>query len=381
MKHYIKSIVFTFFLSICLILFLNFNCSAAETLSSGTSSPAADLSSAELIPPQDSGLIICRPSAKGGTVTSQGGFFFYSNNPEYIYDCALADHGYWLNRAEVSGNGQVYIWHSNGLDRTIKSVLSISNPNSSSILIESNQYGLTNGLHCSDADAWNSYLTANQTGISLEVKPGQTVQLFKQSVEPNNNFGVVAAINITDLNGKPAKAVLKDIAYRFESMGTFKYAGSDGSSRNRGAGSCYQNTITFNPVALTGNNYFAYSLGSVNDSLDGKDLLKIKDGSNNTESLIAGNYGQIMTINIPIKNNYRADQNFGIFIGSIGGYSYPFVQLKETSFVSSPVKPFTSRNMIQSGKIDFGSAKTVSFNLVIPALSSTPLIIGVHPIN
>lgn len=386
MKHYRKSIILTALLFLCSILFLPPNCSAAtdtivSTENTNAGSPAADVASATLIPPRNSGLIIRQASARGGTVTSQGGFLFYSNNPEYIYDCALADNGCWLNRAEVSGNGQVYVWHNNASNKTIKSVLCVSNPNNSSIIIESNQYGLTNGLHSADTDAWDSYLTSSQPGISIEVEPGQTVQLFKQSVAKYNNFGIVAAVNITDLNGNPVKAVLKDLAYCYQSNSVSKFAPADASDRTRGIGKSYQNTITFNPVALTGNNYFAYSIGAAQDSLNGKDLLEIKDCSKNKETILSGNYGQVMTINIPITNHYRRDQNFGIFIGSIGGYSYPFVKLNETSCVNTPVKPFSARDMIQSGKIDLGSTKTVSFTLVIPALSSTPLIIGVHPIN
>jgi hypothetical protein len=88
----------------------------------------------------------------------------------------------------------------------------------------------------------------------------------------------------------------------------------------------------------------------------------------------------MMKIIIPIKNLYKNNQNFGIFIGSTGGNSYPFVRLQENSFVSSPVKPFHVYDMIQTGKMALGSMETASFTLVIPALSSTPLVIGVHPI-
>lgn len=370
MKHNIKSIILTFFLS---IVFLTSNCSAA---------PAADSSAATLIAHRDSGLTIYEPTEKGGTVSSQGGFLFYSNNPEYVYSFALADKGCWLNRAEVSGSGQVYVWHNNAVGKTIQSVLCVSNPNKSTIVIKSNQCGLTNGYLSADTAAWNSYLTSGQPGISIEVEPGQSVELFRQLVATGNNYGIIADLSITDAKGEPAKALLKDLAYDEKSNWVFKYAAPDGSSRNRGVGESFQNIITFNPVKISDKNYCAYSIGASNDSLKGQDLLKIKDSGSNNDGLLAGSYGQLITINLPIRNNYRRDQNFGIFIGSIGGNCYPFVKLKEkTSFVSLPVKPFVAYDMIQTGEIGFHATKTVSFSLVIPALSSTPLIIGVHPIN
>jgi hypothetical protein len=385
MKLHIRPIgwIYLFLCTVLLLASGNGVAAAARNLPSADDigqSPATEYLPA-LLPPHDTGLIVTNPTARGGTVTKEGGFLFYSNNPEYVYYSDLADRGCWLNRAEVKGSGQVYTWHNNATGTEIKSYLSITNPHRTSIFIESSHYGLTNALHATDAKAWKNYFDSNQTAIKVEVKPGETVQLFKQSIDRYNNFGIVAALNITDINGNPATALLKDIAHNYPGNHTYKYARSDGTSRNRGVGSSYQTTITFKPVALTGNNYFTFSLGSANDSLNGEDLLEIKDGSNNNEGLLAGNYGQIMTINIAIKNAYKADQNFGIFIGSIGGYSYPFVRLEETSLVSFPVKPFRTYDMIQSGKIDLGSIKTVSFDLVIPALSSTPLIIGVHPID
>lgn len=369
MKLYIRLIFFASLLSIGSIIFLFYNCEAA-------------MASPTLIPPHDSGITMNTINIhKSGSVISQGGFLFYSDNPEYVHESDLADNGCWLNKAQVSGNGQVYIWHCNATDRAIHSELNITNPsNKKSILIETNQYALTNGYNSTDVAAWNSYLGSGKYKISILLRPGNSIQLFMQSVAQNNNFGIVAALKITDTNGNPGKAILEDRAY-YEILGDVKYTGYDGTGRVRGVGSSYQNAITFDPVIMTKNNYFTYSIGAADDSLDGKDLVNIYDYATNNTSMLAGNYGEIMTINIPIKNNYKYNQNFGIYIGSIGGYSFPFVKLTENSFVSSPVKPFSAYDMIQTGKMAFGSSETVSFTVVIPALSSTPLIIGVHPIE
>ncbi|MGI5921633.1 MAG: hypothetical protein ACOX6I_07840 [Syntrophomonadaceae bacterium] len=388
MKLHIKSIVLAGILSACSILFfaaigsanMIANNSIARDSLIGAGHMVA-MASPTLIPPKDSGLTIHSPSLhKNGSVVFTGGFLFYSNNPETVYNDHLADNGCWLNQGLVSGRGQIYVWHQNGTNKTINADLLVTNPNSTSIMVKSNQYGLTNGMDVSDVRAWDTYLTSRQAGISIMVEPGQTVPLFNQAVAPSYNYGIVAAVNITDINGNPAQAFLEDIAYH-QKISKVKFAGYDGTKRCRGIGSSYQSIITFDPVKITDRNFYAYSIGAREDSLDGKDLVKIKDGSNNKESLLEGNYGQVMTINLPIKNSYRSNQNFAVFIGSIGGYSFPLVELNKTSCIYVPVKPFSAYDMIQTGKINRGSTVTVSFTLVIPALSSTPLIIGVHPIN
>lgn len=370
MKKLIRSSILASFLSICLILFLS---------SMAVSSPTL------IKQPQDSGLTIHTPiSNKCGSVISQGGFLYYSNNPEQVTDGALADNGCWLNRAEVSGNGEVYVWHTNATGRTLNSELYVFNPSKySDIIITTYHYALTNGLGTTDVTAWDSYLKSNQNSTQILVKPGQYVELFKQMVAPNNNFGVVAAINISDATfGNAAKAVFEDLVYD-KNISATKYAElDDGITGGRGVGSSFQNILNFDPIKMTANNYSAYFIAAQNDSFNGQDLVKITDfGNYKIASQLEGNYGQMMKIIIPIKNLYKDNQNFGIFIGSTGGNSYPFVRLQENSFVSSPVKPFHVYDMIQTGKMALGSMETVSFTLVIPALSSTPLVIGVRPIT
>ncbi|MDD3365051.1 MAG: hypothetical protein PHZ03_08740 [Syntrophomonas sp.] len=243
---------------------------------------------------------------------------------------------------------------------------------------------MTNGIGVPDVTAWDSYLGSNQPSISKVIKPGQSVALFKQTVAPNSNFGIIASVQVSFLQtGIAAPAIFVDQAYSNYIAAT-KYAELDnGITGCRGVGSYYQNTLSFDPITMTTNNYSAYYIAAKNDSFDGKDLLKLTDYGTNTvnESLLEGNYGQIMKIVIPIKNRYKDNQNFAIFIGSTGGNAFPFVRLQENSFVSFPVKPWSAYDMIQTGEMPLGSSETVSFTLVIPALSSTPYVIGVHPIK
>lgn len=59
------------------------------------------------------------------------------------------------------------------------------------------------------------------------------------------------------------------------------------------------NLLVYN-LSQSGSKYTdTEAIGAGNDSLNGKDLVKIKENGNNTESLLAGNYGEVMPINIP----------------------------------------------------------------------------------
>ncbi len=393
MKYYLKSIILAVSLSICSIALISGYAVA------GSDHNLAGLSPTLMDPPVNSGITIKTPAAiskktglpfklsslnKGGSVTPQSGFLFYSNNPESVYDRALADNGCWLNLAPVSGHGQVYVWHRNATSQTITAELCIINPsNSTDIIISTSNYALTNGIGVSDVTSWDAYLGSNQPSIAMVIKPGQSVALFKQKVAPNSNFGIIAAVQVSYTTGVAAPAIFVDQAYSNYIAAT-KYAELDnGITGCRGVGSYYQNTLSFDPITMTSKNYSAYYIAAKNDSFDGKDLLKLIDygSTHDKESLLEGNYGQMMKIVLPIKNRYKNNQNFAIFIGSTGGYAFPFVRLQENSFVSFPVKPWMAYDMIETGEMPLGSTETVSFTLVIPALSSTPLVIGVHPIE
>lgn len=403
MKRRITSIIMALSLSIGLISWFSFTCLANVRLnddgtvtiesldnsngcgdtSTGTVYPLASSAPTLIKRPLDSGITINTSlSDQHGSFSSQGGFLFYSNNPESVKESDLADNGYWLNRANPVGRGQIYVWHNNATGKTIESELYVLNPSKSTdIIVKTNQYGLTNGVGVNDVAAWDSFLESNQPNISVLVKPGQSVELFKQTVAPNHNFGIVAAVNITDIKGHPAEAVFQDLAIYKENLAT-GYAPLDGTTNgSRGEGSSYQNNLAFDPVTIDDHHYFTYKISASNDSLHGTDLVKITDYGNSKETLLEGSYGVLMTVSLPIINSYKDMQNFGIFIGSSGGYSFPFVRLRENSFISSPVEPFRGYDMIQTGKMAEGSIQLVSFTLVIPSLSSTPLVIGVHPIT
>lgn len=388
MKINMRSIVVASILTFYIIINFPFvSLALADSISASAESPVLKSSSDWdlLTPPLFFDKKIFSVSAKlGGSVTSSEGFLFYSNNPEYVKADALADNGCWLNMAEVCGTGQVYIWHNNAVSQTIKTSIVITNPNSSmNIIVQSNQYALTNGIGLSDITAWDTYLTGNQPAISVTLRPGQSVELFRQDVDLNHNYGIMAALSVTDVIGRPAYGVVEDIAYIYNKYSAQEYAAEDGSvSGVRGLGRSYQKKLEFESLVVSDNNYSAFSIGAKDDSFRGSDLVTLLNPNGQTKNVLEGSYGEIMTIVIPVTNRYKDNQNFGIFIGSTGGNSYPFVRLNnQNSFISVPVKPFTAYDMVQTGEIKLGSKKTITFTLVIPALSSTPLLIGVHPIQ
>jgi len=352
-----------------------------------SSAPAKSTSSL-LKPPAEAGLTInwADIKANGSVTFNEAGFFFYSNNPEAINQETLADKGYWLNRAEVSGKGQVYTWHTNKADKEVTSSLFITNTNrSKDIRVTIKRYGLTNGKSKNDISAWDAYFNGQPEIIRKTIKPGQFIELFKQTVSPYSNFGIIAEVDITDKSGQPAQALMDERVYYKENLKNrvHQYAPLDRSrNRCRGIGESYQSRISFDTVTFKGDApYVAYSIGARNDSLAGADLITITDLNTGKELPLEGNYGEIMTITLPVRNEYRNFQNYGIFIGSIGGYSFPFVNMGGTSYVNRFVPPFKAYDMIQTGHMPLGTTQTITFDLVIPSWSSTPLVIGVHPLS
>jgi hypothetical protein len=113
-----------------------------------------------------------------------GDFFYFSDNPESVSSSALADNGKYLNWAEVTGNGQVYIWHHNTSGSQINTLLSIYNPNSYAVKVSATNYGTTKySSVTSDAAAWSSFMSGNST--STVIAANSWGSLFAQSI-PNN---------------------------------------------------------------------------------------------------------------------------------------------------------------------------------------------------
>jgi hypothetical protein len=303
-------------------------------------------------------------------------FLFYSNNPEAFDINALADRGCWLNKTTVTGSGQVYIWHRNNSGAAINSCLMIYNPNDFAIKITSKNYGTTNAKSSSDSSAWLSYFKTS-TSITKTVEPHTNGSMFFQFIPCGNSFGVVASMNITNPSGTSASAVLYDLAYINNYSAADTFALTVGGEK-RGLGDSYKTTYNFPAISPTDKAGFAYQISSFDDSFNGGDLTAIVDKAGDLPERLTGSYGQLLTINLPIHNSGTVDKNYYIFIGSNGGTSFPLIKLNETYARYDWIKSGNFVDIINTGIIPADTTRIVEFTLVIPALSSTPYVIGAH---
>lgn len=327
-----------------------------------------------------------RLTASASNVTlNKSEFLFYSNNPETLDSADLADNGKYLNMASVSGNGQVYIWHANKTGQTIKHCVLVYNPNSYAVRINVTNYGLTNTSNtgASDAVAWEKYYNGQST--SLTVAAGGYGNLFLSSVPNNYNFGVVARLNIVKSGTSTAAGVtLYDLAYVSNSSGATGFATAESyaaTKRTRGKGAGYYTVITFPTVSPTNADGVGYTIAASNDSFSGADCSVITDGSGQASGVLEGAYGQQYNITIPIKNTTGSACKFRIYIGSRGGYAFPFVNFaggiaKYTSAISS----MQYVDVIETDTIASGSTASINFSTVVTAMAATPYFIGVRTV-
>jgi hypothetical protein len=323
--------------------------------------------------------------SKGSSTTSRNTaeFLFFSDCPETLTTAHLADQGKWLNKATVSGTGQIYHWHLNSTGSSIYTCLGIYNQNNFTIKVNVPNYGTTLGTAGSvpsDSAAWQSYFQGQSTSVT--VAAGAYGNLFLKSVPNNCVYGVVAKASITNNStGASASAVFYDLAYTSNSGNATAFAAAQSGGFQRGHGDGFYQTINFAAIAYgSETNKKGYKIGSTGDVFSGSDLSNITDDSGSTSGPLNGAYGQIFVVNLPITNNTSASRAFRVFIGSNGGQSFPFVYMNGDLAVYGSTDPYYGRDVIQTGLIGANSTATVSFSTVVPASSSTPYVIGVYPI-
>ncbi|TXK74470.1 hypothetical protein [Paenibacillus sp. N3.4] len=327
------------------------------------------------------------PSAPRGTSSTSlaGGFFFYSNNPETVKNVAIADAGCYLNRAPVKGTGQVYTWHSNGSGSTLTNCILVYNPNAFPIKVSSSNYGLTKYSGAQpDSDAWLSFWnTSMYTPLSVTVQPGGYGNIFLQSGIPNGGvFGIVARVSVTDSNGIDANATLWDLAYISNSSNAQSAAAVDGTNRVRGiTQGGYWNTTNFNALSPSDQKGKYYTLAAAGDTFNGVDVPWVGDQSGAASGGVLGNYGQQMNITLPIYNDSGSSRTYRIFIGSTGGKLFPCFYYQGVGYRYSPsgqwgdVAGWSSLDILEV-TVGAWATQSESFQVVVPAVSSTPLAIG-----
>ncbi|MGK9250229.1 hypothetical protein [Paenibacillus humicus] len=324
-----------------------------------------------------------KASKGNSTVYQGGGYLFYCDNPETIRPTDLADAGKYLNQATVNGAGQVYLWHENGTTGNITHCLLIYNPNSHSITVSSSNYGKTNGNGLSDTQAWANYFSGYST--SIQIGPYGWGSLFSQNVSPGHNVGIVARTNITNSStGTATTAVFYDLAYVSNSSGATAFSDSDGTGRQRGVGSAFYLTMNLDTIAPTTTDGIAYGMASGNsDDIFGTSDLVWVSGQN--PGYILGNYGIQHSITMRIRNDFSQARNFYIYFGTNIIYTppaaaFPVVNMSGYTNQASWITGGRYVDLIQTGDISPGGTATISFFMVIAAISSSPWFIGARPV-
>ena len=315
------------------------------------------------------------------TVNFNGGFLFFSDCPEPVTDADLADSGKWLNRATVNGNGMVYLWHSNDTGHMIHHGLWIYNPNSFPITVSSTNCGKTNAFGGSDSDAWASYFSGGPNE-SVTIGANAYGVLFNREID-KINFGLIARITVKTSSGAAASAVLYDLAWTSNTSGAVACAKPNGDEFRRGLGSSYYNTYNFDVLAPTTTDGQAYRIaGSGSDIFGTADLVYITDESGQRTGYLAGNYGQQLDMTMKVKNTFSTTKNFRIFMGTnVGGASFfPLVNMAGVTQRYDWISGGSYVDMIDTGPIAPGATVPVSFFTVVPAVSSTPFVIGARPV-
>ncbi|MCP1311357.1 hypothetical protein [Paenibacillus tyrfis] len=313
------------------------------------------------------------PSIATGSVSASfsGGFLFYSNNPESVTPPAIADSGCWLNRQQVSGNGQIYTWHQNDTGNSITSAITIYNPNNFTINVNSSNWGQTSQKDASDSNAWINYLN-EYSPISITIGSYGYGTIFNFKVAPGHNFGVVARINITSTLGYAADAVIFDLAYQYDSSATSKFAELIGD-KECGLGYGYYNILDFGTIDGDSSIGRYHRFGYYGDDSGGNDLVTISGG--NSHGKIECSYGQQLVVRLSIRNPYSYRRTFRVSLGSRGGAVIPVVNGYGGIGSKGWVSAYNAVDLIEID-IDSGSTEPVEFTLMICAISAAPLYLG-----
>lgn len=322
------------------------------------------------------------------SVWKGGGFVFYSDNPETVHSVDLADAGCWLLRDSVSGSGFVYSWHSNKCGSPINHALSIYNPNPFEITVSSSNNGLTNSNGGPDSVGWQSYFSGT-TSTSINIAAFSYGSLFHQYVPNNYNFGYLGLIRVANsYDNTDAPALFYDIAWDTNSGGAYTFADVNDYDMRRGVGPSFYNTIYFDSMSPSDPNGLAYTIcGSVaHDGIFGTDDLPyITDPSGAVSGLLEGGFGQQYAINMIVKNDTPDPRNFHIFIGRPGPYTpfvslHTFVNFNGVSLSREWQPSGIFKDVISTNILAPGTSETVSFFMVVPGMSATPVILGARTV-
>lgn len=333
-----------------------------------------------------------------GSVSSSGGFFFYSNSPEAVTSSALADNGYFLNKYTATGSGQVYSWHRNTSGNTLTAGLRIYNPNSFAIKVSSSNYGLTKNVY-NDVAAWWNFWGGNSTSVVINANSWGNI--FMQSSIPVGSstvagtWGYVARLSITNnATGTNASADLYDIAYKTSpaaSLTTWaaKDPGSTTKRRGYATSGYYWCTVTANTINMTSSSTpQVISFGASSSSMSNLCGVEVPtiDPSGQAGGRLEGNYGVQHHFTIPVKNTTSSAMKIRLFAGNQGAGGSCTAQIAFNGFGGQTggcsnlwASIGQSADLIED-TIPAGQTATYTLQLVIPAGTCAPYALGVRKV-
>lgn len=310
------------------------------------------------------------------------GFIFYCDRPEPVMIEDLTDSGKWLNKAEVTGIGQVYVWHHNKTGKSIKSCLLIHNPNGFPITIDVKRAGLTQHKEGPDTKAWVDYFKGCNSK-KIEIEPNSYNNVFLRTINSNEIFGSIAELEITKKGtSEHAKVNLYDIAFLDDrKSGNAKaYATSD-AKHLRGVGNSYITSLMPATIEISGNPKIL-EIGNTKSSFGKKELIDIIDNSNYSNEKLLGCFGQQIDVSLIAKNSSASAGCFKIFMGSKGGPSHPVFKLSDgtTDYRNWVGTDQIQRaaDLIEIGIINSGESKLINFSVAVSGMGSAPFVIGVR---
>jgi hypothetical protein len=251
------------------------------------------------------------------TITHNGGWFYYCNQPDEVPTTALADpntytttQGFWLLQRQISNTqpqGILYVWHGNGSNIQVprppsgpvpyNAAVQFSNPNNSLINVDVLAVGLVDPLH-QDAgpqsvnffNAWANYVAKGNLVSSTPIAAGASSNIFTWvGIQPGQSWGVMAIIRVYDpITGAPASAIVTDQAWSIASAPAQMCAPDGDTSHLRGLGTAYRAILSLgvfdvNPAVNArgayGQGYF--SIAGFNDTFSGADLPTVTSADTN----------------------------------------------------------------------------------------------------
>ncbi|RAU93057.1 hypothetical protein DQG13_26345 [Paenibacillus sp. YN15] len=104
--------------------------------------------------------------------------------------------------------------------------------------------------------------------------------------------------------------------------------------------------------------------------------------SGENSGYILGNYGIQHSITMKVKNSFSQAKNFYIYFGTnvTSAFAFPVVNMSGYTNQAVWINGGKYVDLIQTGEISPGATVTVSFFMVIGAISSTAWFIGARPV-